>query len=61
MKCSIVNRKDPKFLLIRLEAETEEEAEVVKELQNLDRSDSKSTIASFGGRMVEVKVPRVME
>jgi len=60
MKCSIVQRADPNFLLLRLEAETEEESEDVKELQDLDRCDELSSIASFGGCMVEVRVPRVM-
>ena len=60
MKCSIVNRNSTGILLMRLEAENPEEAEVVHELQALDRSDELSPIASFGGWMVEVKVPRLL-
>ena len=60
MKCSIVNRADPKCLVLRLEAETSDERVDVEELQKLDRSDTLSPIASFGGSMVEVKVLRTM-
>lgn len=60
MKCSIVSRTDPDFLILRLKAETLEEEDDVSELKNLCRSDKRSPIASCGGGMVEVKVPRIM-
>lgn len=58
MKCDIVNTKNPGFILLRMEAENDDERGVVAELQKLDRSDDASPIGSFGGDMVEVKVVR---